>query len=96
MALPVILVPLFTSIGRGLVEGFIGSETAKSVTRFAFDAIDSAGAVELRLRALHDELEAKMQAAATAGETWEPSQEELDAVWARIEARRAEWEALGS
>ncbi len=92
MPVPIaLLVPVLTAIGQGVVDQFIDEGAGKQLASFAFDVLNSGSAVEVRLQAILDHVQAKKAEAEAAGTKWVPEQSEIDALWAEINARDADW-----
>lgn len=89
-----LLATLITSVGRGLAEQFISSDTAKSWLSFGFNIFEQGTAVEDRLRQAIDMFEEKQAEARERGEVWEVTDEEFAAVRARITGRDDAWSKI--
>ena len=87
--------PLFLSVARTafnmVAKEYIGSDTAAEFINFGFSVATSATNAELKLKDILEELKKRKREAKANGTTWVPPKDEIDALWARINARDEEW-----
>lgn len=90
--------PLFLSLARtafnAVANQYIDSGTATQFINLGFEAAQNLADADVKLLAIRDELVLKKNEAAQSGETWAPRQDEIDAIWDRINARDAEWDQI--
>lgn len=90
--------PLFLSVAKTafnmVSKEYIGSDAAAEFINFGFSVATTATNAELKLSGILEELIRRQEEAAANGTTWVPPKDEIDALWARINARDAEWDKI--
>ena len=90
--------PLLLSVTRTALEmvarEYIRSDTAIEFITFGLSVAESATNAELKLSGILEELIRRKNETAASGETWVPPKDEIDALWARINARDADWDKI--
>ncbi len=87
--------PLLISVTRTAFEmvarEYIRSDTALEFITFGLSVAESATNAELKLSGILEELMRRKDEAEASGTTWVPPKDEIDVLWARINARDEEW-----
>ncbi len=81
----VLLLPLFTSLGRSLAENFIGEEEYLGWIRVIFNVLDSGSDLEIRFKSLETKLATRLEAGENFTET------DFDAIVKEITGRDQAW-----
>ena len=89
-ALPLLLSVLEIATQMAAKE-YIKSDTALEFITFGFNIAESGVNAELKLSGIREELIRRKDEAEASGTTWVPPKDEIDALWARINARDEEW-----
>ena len=90
--------PLFLSVVKTafnmVSKEYIGSDTAVEFINFGFNVATTATNAELKLSGILEELMRRKDEAKANGTIWSPPKDEIDALWARINARDEEWDKI--
>ena len=90
--------PMFLSLARTAFNAvgsqYISSDAAMQFINLGFQAAQSLTDAEIKITAIRDELVRRKDEAKANGTVYTPEQSEIDALWARINARDAAWDEI--
>lgn len=89
-----VLLPVVSAVVKAVAAKYVSDDDAISLINFGFDVVEAGVNVNTRLQNYTNYVETNIAEARSRGETWQPTQEDFDNLWAKIHSRDDVWDTI--